>query len=439
MGNGTKVALVALLILMVVVVAKFVKDDTEIAQGEGQLKGAPGDPKGKVANRANPPKKGPAAANKTQGGAKLATQKRTAKTQRPPPRPGNDRSREQLTRMRQGTRPPARSEGNMTSVLPDARPRNSLMYNDPGRNLKPRGSAGGRFRSMDGGDPSRAAKEPKSLVETQHPFDKKVATETGAGGTGAARLPSAKEPEDRSPEPRRRPGQPPVSINKEDEIAKEDRGKEKERETLGDSKNRLTSPNVARALRKPGEEETPGVTKFEPDRSKIDDPKPEPGKKSTSETRSSRYSFPMTHEIVDGDSPWALASRFYGSGLLHPLIQNANPGVKFRPGKKITIPAPPPDALKPTLAKAPPPPSGSATAKGATTNRPNGTTRTNRGLRPTSRGYSLYKVRKGDTLSGLAQRFYRKPSKFYLIEDANPDLKYTYLREGMEIKIPDAK
>jgi LysM repeat protein len=56
-------------------------------------------------------------------------------------------------------------------------------------------------------------------------------------------------------------------------------------------------------------------------------------------------------------------------------------------------------------------------------------------------GYRLYLVEKGDTLSGLAERFYQSSAtdKQALIEDANPHLKYGYLRAGERIKIMDPR
>jgi nucleoid-associated protein YgaU len=57
----------------------------------------------------------------------------------------------------------------------------------------------------------------------------------------------------------------------------------------------------------------------------------------------------------------------------------------------------------------------------------------------THSGYTDYIVKKGDTLSLLAKRFYHDAGKFHLIQDANENLKYQGLLEGSRIRIPAEK
>jgi len=62
------------------------------------------------------------------------------------------------------------------------------------------------------------------------------------------------------------------------------------------------------------------------------------------------FSFPRKHTIKAGESWWVLAVKYYGKGYYHPVISAANRGVRFEPGKQMTIPAPPPEVVKePTM------------------------------------------------------------------------------------------
>jgi len=136
--------------------------------------------------------------------------------------------------------------------------------------------------------------------------------------------------------------------------------------------------------------------------------------------------YPKTHVVAKGDSFWGLADRYYGSGSLLHVIEKANPGIKLRPGAKVTIPQPPAEA-RPTV-----------TTAAATSTNVSSTPREPRvPEKPAaSSGNRDYVVQKGDTLGLIAKKFYGDASKLHLIEQANPDLRYQMLQAGAKIKVP---
>ena len=134
--------------------------------------------------------------------------------------------------------------------------------------------------------------------------------------------------------------------------------------------------------------------------------------------------YPKTHVVAKGDTYWGLADHFYGSGSLLHVLEKANPGVKLRPGVKITIPAPPAEA-RPAVATAT-----------TGTSAPKEPRAPEKAAAP--QGSRDYVVQKGDTLGLIAKKFYGDSSKLHLIEQANPDLRYQMLQAGARIKVPAA-
>jgi nucleoid-associated protein YgaU len=140
---------------------------------------------------------------------------------------------------------------------------------------------------------------------------------------------------------------------------------------------------------------------------------------------SALLSFPVSHKVESGESYWRLAEKYYGpgKGKLYTLVSAANGGAKLIAGKTIKIPAPPaaPKEGSPAIAQ------GSARPAAA---------RAQGGVVSSDGQYDYYLVQRGDTLSTLAVRFYQSPAKTSLIEAANPSLRYETLREGAKIRIP---
>ncbi len=126
-----------------------------------------------------------------------------------------------------------------------------------------------------------------------------------------------------------------------------------------------------------------------------------------------------TYRIESGDTFASLAIRFYGDERYWIDIRQANPDVdprSLQPGQDVRLP-PPSQVIGPRLAADTPAPA------------PTG---------PDDRGGRSYTVETGDTLTGLASRFYGDSSKFDLIYDANRDLLATpdRLTVGDTLQIP---
>ena len=51
----------------------------------------------------------------------------------------------------------------------------------------------------------------------------------------------------------------------------------------------------------------------------------------------------------------------------------------------------------------------------------------------------MYTVQQGDTLSGIALKFYGDHQKSHLILDANPHLRWQMLIVGQKIKLPEGR
>jgi nucleoid-associated protein YgaU len=152
--------------------------------------------------------------------------------------------------------------------------------------------------------------------------------------------------------------------------------------------------------------------------------------------------FPVEHTVVSGDTYWGLSRKYYGSSSHTELIKTANKGVTPQPGKKLVIPTPP------AAAETTPQPSGRtvspdparAVASGTPPAEPKSGEVAGFSIAalPADADYYYYTVQKGDTLSGLAKRFYADSTSFHRIQGANKHLHYEMLRAGMKIRIPKA-
>jgi nucleoid-associated protein YgaU len=133
-------------------------------------------------------------------------------------------------------------------------------------------------------------------------------------------------------------------------------------------------------------------------------------------------SAPAQHDVVTGDSYWRLAEKYYGpgNGRFYNTIRAANGDKALVPGMRITIPATPAE----TESRATQPASAARRAAREPAERRSAAT---------SR---IHVVRKGDTLSGLAQKYYGDGSKWEKILEANRSVSYTNLRPGQKLTIP---
>jgi len=177
-------------------------------------------------------------------------------------------------------------------------------------------------------------------------------------------------------------------------------------------------------------------------------PAPGPSPTPADDKEKAAQGYPKTHVIEKGDTYWALAKAYYdnaSSSLIPSLaahIQKANAGVQMRPGKKLTIPAPPEGLIVNATAKSN---EGEVTRPTVPPSRGDGRSEKAQRPRDTPTPPAVasvprdYVVQAGDTLMKIAMKFYGDAMLFHLIEDANGSLKYEMLRAGSKIRIPAKK
>jgi nucleoid-associated protein YgaU len=185
----------------------------------------------------------------------------------------------------------------------------------------------------------------------------------------------------------------------------------------------------------PGTGESPGGKKnAEPPPpgviSLVAEEKPSSGNKNEGPPPGQAQAFPVSHLVEAGESYWAIAEKYYGSGngRLHAAISSANGGGKLIAGKTIRIPAPPSSQHSSQTE----PGTRSATTRGESTK----SSRPPDGIVASDSKYDYYQVQKGDTLTGIAKRHLGSAGKVSALEAANPSLRYETLREGSRIRIP---
>ncbi|MBI1849286.1 MAG: LysM peptidoglycan-binding domain-containing protein [Planctomycetes bacterium] len=144
----------------------------------------------------------------------------------------------------------------------------------------------------------------------------------------------------------------------------------------------------------------------------------------------------VEHVIANGENYYSLARRYYHDPSKWQLIANRNkiPSERLRAGTKIVIP--------PLPAKTTPAVIDNAKSSGTLAKDP-ASTGAKKSNPPTPDGDGAartYKVKKGDTLSGIAQSQLGTVKLLAKLEDANRDvLKDHAIREGMTLRIPATK
>ncbi len=457
MGNGTKVALVALLILMVVVIARFVRNTTEdpnLVSANPQTKAgstAPAKPSDPSKTKAITPPSSNPGGTAAPGVTAATPRERSPVVSLQPPRPA------------QG--------GNPAGVPP------GVASSDP---LKPTPIAPGAAAGVGnpaGSSGSSSPTAPPPGVAHQAPVivpgEPGAGTSPSNGGTALAPKPV-----------------PPT-------VASRDVASRESSQSSGPSQGSsvlppvrqpapLNGPGGASGARplvgtelRPSGQQQPGSPEALKNGGTTQLPRPLPTPPTVVQ---GAPTYPLTHTIEKGDSFWSLSQKFYKDATLWQTIEKANVGVKLIPGKTLSIPEPPaPKALaisKPSVAVDSDPastPRGGAGSRmpraSAPTNGPQASEKPEKDLTPIERiardgrarlsgstagptadgkatatqsgllaaGPSKatdYVVKRGDTLSGIAKHFYKDSRKYYLIEDANDGLKYESLQEGAKIKIP---
>ena len=166
-----------------------------------------------------------------------------------------------------------------------------------------------------------------------------------------------------------------------------------------------------------------------------------PGGSGTTESSGSISSvqavnFPIEHKVETGDGYWKIAAKYWGQerARFHKQIASANGDKRLLAGMTVKVPAPPelPVARPANHTSSNVPPRTGGTESARTTELP----APGNGIVSSDSKYDYYVVKKGDTLEGLAKRFYGGPGKKSVIEAANPELRYTTLREKAKIKLP---
>jgi nucleoid-associated protein YgaU len=157
--------------------------------------------------------------------------------------------------------------------------------------------------------------------------------------------------------------------------------------------------------------------------------------------------FPRKHTIKSGESWWSLAESYYGKGWLHPRISAANKGIKFHPGKQVTIPAPPPGtkiAVKaPESAGSPEketPVASGGNSEVRAVPAPSVTSSVTPAVTPTvPKGTpGFYTVKSGDSLTKIAEEQLGSISHLDKLKKANKhlDLEFLELTVGTRLRLP---
>lgn len=441
MGNGVKILLVALLILSVVVVAKFVQEDSSVESAES----TPGQPVAKdeagkrdaTRRPEREPPTGPASTAARRAGSGRIVGTTTSQRSLAGLAPSSGRVRQSSSSPGRIT-PRRASPGSSTAPGSPTTPASGEltlpMKTRPSKATPPAGSSSPGAAAPAAGQTLLAQRAPT------RPGDGRTAVKStrnrngDIGSPGFDPVPSPGAGDDSGPlvhlDPGTRTsataaangGKPDAAPFRTTHSELRDFSRAAKKATDGDAAGpRVVDSRTGTARSSPFNQ---------PVHSASAAPRPGPS------TADSSADFPKTHTVVKGDTYWDLAERYYGSGLQNRSIQEANGSKPLVPGMKVKIPAPPRSAVKsssPVSAK--PPASGTGTIASASS------AKTGRSVPPNAvkskdGRYYIHTVRSGETLSDLARRYYGSPRSFDRILDANRSLHYESLRVNQKIKIP---
>ncbi len=431
MSSGTKVALVALLVLMVVVIARLVQDDSDPAPTEtGESSSS--------ADASEGPGDEPASGS--------------PRTERPSDSRAGERSRSPaIAGGLSGSQPNTRAGrlSNDSARSGDRRTGNSAR---PGTLTRGAGGSTGRGNEPASGDVNSSRESRRSA---------------NPGRSGrlnlAGRSPRAPSPVFHGDEEPSR-GAPPTSIGAERSAAGDgSRPRNEDRGVV--SNTRLRDPARVATERPVGSSSGASSTGTPGDLGKGDLAKgatgardgraenlrlrqftPSPTRsdsKNRTATRDNGGSsvkdrdatnrtakFPRKYRIRPGDGYWRIAHQQYGDASLASFIQKTNPKVRMHPGKELTLLPPPAKKRTPT---------STASSSNSRLRSANPAPASNRGAGASASPSSSQRkhlVKKGETLWGLSRRFYGTYSEIERIKAANPSLRTRDLRAGETIVIP---
>ncbi len=426
MGNGVKILLVALLILSVVVVAKFVQEDSTVESDENPA----------TAPIAKKPIAEKSPGNRPESRRSMAN---------PSTRPG---SRNNTTRRAGTGRIVGSTSSSNTTPSPgrikSATPGTGRILTLPMKKSKPEESA----KTAETGRTERSASDRVSVKVTPPPGGLSLNRSEEIGSPGFDPVPSPLAGKRADPlvslDPKTPTGPDPPFKATQSDLRDFSKSKPLDPKETGPAR---TDPEVVI---------TPFTTAISRGRSPFDRPVRSPGGRTPTPVPGTRTSgaFPKTHTVVRGDTYWDIAELYYGSGVQCKTIQKANGSKLLIPGMKLKVPAPPRPVVKETKPAAPVARSAPVTRLGkraaigeaATPTAPQAGTKSasasgkTAGAKSTVKSkdgrYYIHTVRAGETLSDLAKRYYNSPRSFDVIEEANPRLTYETLRVNQKIRIP---